>query len=98
MVSLSSYATLDDIRLFVDPILSKHGLVFRIEPVEQNNEDYLLTHIGHKSGQWYTSRCKMKIDYAKTADALQAYGKALTSMKRYIYGTFFMLHTGGDKD
>lgn len=93
-----SYATLDDIREFVDPILSKYGLSFRVEPIEKNNEDYLTAYLGHKSGQWYSSTCKIKPDYNKSSDALQAYGKALTSMKRYVYGAYFMLHTGGEKE
>jgi hypothetical protein len=93
-----SYANLDDIRTFVDPILSKHGLSFRLEPIEVEDKDFLKTVLGHKSGQWYSSMARLKVDLSKGSNALQAYGSALTSMKRYIYGTFFMLHTGGDKD
>ena len=93
-----SYATLDDIREYVDPILSKYGLTFRTEPAEQDDKDYLLAYLGHKSGQWYSSLARIRVDYSKGGDAIQAYGKALTSMKRYVYGAFFMLHTGGDKD
>lgn len=90
-----SYATLDDMREFVDPILSKHGLSFRVESTE---DDCFRVYLGHSSGQWYSSTSKMKVDYSKGGDAIQAWAKALTSMKRYAYGTFFMLHTGGDKD
>jgi len=93
-----SYANLDDIRTFVDPILSKHGLSFRLEPIERENQDYIKTYIGHKSGQWYSSESKLKLDPTKGSNPLQAFGSALTSTKRYIYGTFFMLHTAGDKD
>jgi hypothetical protein len=98
IVNRGSYATLDDIRIYVDPILSKYGLTFRTEPAEQDDKDYLLAYLGHKSGQWYSSLSRIRVDYSKGGDAIQAYGKALTSMKRYVYGAFFMLHTGGDKD
>jgi hypothetical protein len=98
IVNRGSYATLDDIRVYVDPILSKYGLTFRTEPVEQEDKDYLLAYLGHSSGQWYSSLSRIRVDYSKGGDAIQAYGKALTSMKRYVYGAFFMLHTGGDKD
>lgn len=93
-----SYATLDDIRVFVDPILSKYGLTFRTEPIEKDDKDYLRSRLGHKSGQWCSFETRVRVDYSKGGDALQALGKALTSMKRYVYGAFFMLHTGGDKD
>lgn len=98
IVNRGSYATLDDIRVFVDPILAKYGLSFRTEEAEIGNEDYLRSVIGHESGQWYSSLTRIRPDYAKGNDALQAYAKALTSKKRYAYGAFFMLHTGGDKD
>ena len=98
IVNRGSYATLDDIRAFVDPILAKHGLSFRTEEAEVDNEDYLRSVIGHESGQWYSSLTRIRPDYSKSGDALQAYAKALTSKKRYAYGAFFMLHTGGDKD
>lgn len=98
IVNRGSYATLDDIREFVDPILAKFGLSFRTEEAEIDNEDYLRTVVGHESGQWYSSITRIRPDYSKSGDALQAYAKALTSKKRYAYGAFFMLHTGGDKD
>lgn len=98
IINRGSYATLDDIRVFVDPILSKYGLSFRTEEAEVENEDYLRTVIGHESGQWYSSLTRIRPDYSKSGDTLQAYAKSLTSKKRYAYGAFFMLHTGGDKD
>ncbi len=98
IVNRGSYATLDDIRVFVDPILSKYGLSFRAEPIEKDDKDYLRSKLGHKSGQWCSFETRVRVDYSKGGDPLQALGKALTSMKRYVYGTFFMLHTGGDKD
>lgn len=98
IVNRGSYATLDDIRAFVDPILSKYGLSFRTEEAEVDNEDYLRTVVGHESGQWYSSLTRIRPDYNKSGDALQAYAKALTSKKRYAFGAFFMLHTGGEKD
>ena len=98
IVNRGSYATLDDIRAFVDPILARHGLSFRTEEAEIGNEDYLRSVIGHDSGQWYSSITRIRPDYSKGGDAIQAYGRALTSKKRYAYGAFFMLHTGGDKD
>jgi hypothetical protein len=93
-----SYATIDDLREFIDPIISKYGLSLRTEPVEIGNEDFLRAVLGHKSGQWSSSLSRIRVDYSKGGDALQAYGKALTSMKRYVLGAYFMVGTGGDKD
>jgi len=92
-----NYATLTDLTIFAMPFIEKNGLSFRMEPIEKNNEDYLRSVLGHSSGQWCSSVCKINVDYKNSTDALQAYGKALTYMKKYVFGAYFVLHTGSEK-
>lgn len=92
-----NYATLTDLTIFAMPFIEKHGLSFRMEPIEKNDGDYLRSVLGHSSGQWNSSVCKINVDYKNTPDALQAYGKALTYMKKYVFGAYFVLHTGSEK-
>ena len=92
-----NYATLTDLTIFAMPFLEKHGLSFRMEPIEKNDGDYLRSILGHSSGQWNSSVCKITVDYKNSADPLQAYGKALTYMKKYVFGAYFVLHTGSEK-
>ena len=89
-----NYATLTDLTIFAMPILEKHGLSFRMEPIEKNDGDYLRSVLGHSSGQWNSSICKITVDYKNAQDANQAYGKALSYMKKYVFGSYFCIHTG----
>jgi hypothetical protein len=93
-----NYATLTDLTVFAMPLLAKYELCFRMEPIEKNNQDYLRSVLGHSSGQWNSSTCKITVDYKTSGtDPLQAYGKALTYMKKYVFGAYFGLHTGSEK-
>lgn len=92
-----SYATVDDLRLFIDPILHKHGLSFVCEPIVVDDKDYLKYRLNHSSGQFTSECCKVNVDYSKGRDAYQSYATALTYLKKQIYGAFFMIHTGGEK-
>jgi len=92
-----NYATLTDLTIFAMPFIEKNGLSFRMEPVEKNGEDYLRSVLGHSSGQWNSSVCKITVNYKSNPDLLQAYGAALTYMKKYVFGAYFVLHTGSEK-
>jgi len=92
-----NYATLTDLTIFAMPFIEKNGLSFRMEPIEKNDGDYLRSVLGHSSGQWNSSVCKITVDYKNQPDPLQAYGKALTYMKKYVFGAYFVLHTGSEK-
>ena len=94
----ASSATLPDMVFHTGPALYAEGLKILQEPIEKGEFDYLKTTITHKSGQWRSSICAIRPDYAKGSAGLQAYGGALTSMKRYVYGALLNLHTGGDKE
>ena len=97
--SRGSSATLPDMVFHTGPALYAEGLEIIQEPIEKGKCDYLKTTITHKSGQWRSSICAIRPDYAKGGNSsLQAYGAALTSMKRYVYGAILNLHTGGDKE
>jgi len=92
-----NYATLTDLTIFAMPFITKNGLSFRMEPIEKDDQDYMRSVLGHSSGQWASSKCKIRPDFAKESDANQAYGKSLTYMKKYVFGAYFNLHTGSEK-
>jgi hypothetical protein len=79
------------------PFIAKYGLSFRMEPIEKGDSDYLRSVLGHSSGQWTSSTCKIRPDYKANTDPNQEYGKSLTYMKKYVFGAYFNLHTGSEK-
>lgn len=89
-----AYATYPDLVHYAKPFLVANGLDIIHEPIEKGDKDYLKTTITHASGQWRSSYCAIKPDYSKNTSPLQAYGGALTSMKRYVYAAILNLHTG----
>lgn len=91
------YTTLPDLTRFAMPILEKHGLSFRTEPIVVNDVDCLRSVLGHSSGQWHSSVHRLAIDYQSGKDVNQALGGALTYAKKHVMGTYFMLHTGDEK-
>ena len=90
-------ATLTDLADFAMPFLANNGLSFRMEPIEKDDSDYLRSVLGHSSGQWNSSICKIRPDYKANSDPNQEYGKSLTYMKKYVFGAYFDLHTGSEK-
>jgi hypothetical protein len=90
-----SYATYIDLVYHARPFLTAYGLDIIHEPVEKNDKDFLKTTISHHSGQWRSSTCALRIDYkGPIANLHQAYGSALTYMKKYVYASILNLHTG----
>lgn len=96
--TFGAYATVDDLRLFIDPILARYNLSFVLMPVEADNKDYVKYRLSHDSGQYTSEICRVNVDYSKSSSPYQAYGSALTYLKKQVYGAFFMLHIGGEKD
>lgn len=90
----SSYANLKSIIESSRPSLCKNGLSV-IQTVQQSNGgDYLVTILGHKSGQWISS-C-MKINPVKPDP--QSLGSCITYLRRYAYAAIVGVYDGEDDD
>lgn len=74
--------------------LAKNGLCI-IQQIQANGDlGYLITKLGHSSGQWIESR--MKIQPPK--NDVQSLGSYLTYIKRYAYAAIVGIATGDDDD
>lgn len=77
------YAPLDVVLKAVIPLLSKHGLIFTQYTTREN---YLHTRIGHTSGQFFESQCRIPLaqeDPSAKKSFLQEIGSRKTYMRRY---------------
>jgi hypothetical protein len=90
----SSYANLQSIIEASRPALCKHGLSVIQQMVTDNGSDYLVTILGHASGQWISSR--MKIAPQKTD--VQSLGSYITYLRRYMYAALVGVYDGEDDD
>lgn len=90
----SSYANLQSIIEASRPALCKHGLSVLQHMVTDNGTDYLVTMLGHSSGQWISSR--MKIAPQKTD--VQSLGSYITYLRRYMYAALVGVYDGEDDD
>lgn len=91
----SKYANLQAIVESARPALCKNGLSV-LQYVNQGEDglDYLCTVLGHKSGQYITSR--MKIAPAK--QDVQSLGSYITYLRRYAYAAITGVYDGEDDD
>jgi len=91
------YATLDDVIASVRDALGKHGLAF-LQPLGNTPDGVVLeTVILHKSGQWLsTSALIPALAGNRGVNELQAFGGALTYMRRYMLAA--MLGVASDED
>ncbi len=85
----AKYATLDDVLEMARPILSKNGLALIQSPIslprEGGFDDYLITTLTHKSGQYIrsTSLIHCVIDQKTGRVTPQARGSAISYARRY---------------
>ena len=89
-----SYADLAIIIETVLPITSKHGLSIVQMPSIIGGQSTLLTRLLHTSGQWIECELPLKTQ----REGAQAYGSALTYMRRYGMSAILCLATDEDED
>lgn len=90
----SSYANLQSIIESSRPALCKQGLSVLQQMVSENGTDYLVTVLGHSSGQWISSR--MKVTPQKSDP--QSLGSYITYLRRYMYAALVGVYDGEDDD
>lgn len=80
----SDYADLDGITKKVRPTYGAHGLAFCQHPWIKDEQNILVTTLGHESGQWMRSIMPVVALADKNGNITpQAFGSALTYARRY---------------
>ena len=90
----SDYADLGSIIRAIKASLSKHGIAYIQAPTSNGMDVTVVTVIGHKSGEWIKSTCRLR---ASKQDA-QGVGAAFTYGKRYGLGAAVGISTDDDDD
>lgn len=80
-----SYATLDAIVTEIGPLLSKHGLSYRIEVLNEDKWISVTCHLIHELGHSQSSTFRVPIDFGAYMTEQQKYASALTYAKRYAF-------------
>lgn len=90
----SKFATLKSIVNTSRSPLSKHGLCVTQTFDSQGDEDFVITTLGHSSGQFISSKCPIR---SKDRSS-QAYGSGVTYARRYALGAILGMVTDEDDD
>lgn len=90
------YTTLDHMIEHVRPHLTKHGLWFIQTVANDNGKSVLDTTLTHSSGQWVTGRMPLVVGGGDNAN--QAFGSALTYMRRYALAAMLGIASEEDDD
>lgn len=95
----NKYATLDDVITAIRKPLSDNGLAF-IQPLTSNGAGFILeTVLMHTSGEWLSCAAEMPIWAGnKAVNELQAFGGALTYMRRYMLASLLGVNSDEDAD
>ena len=92
----SEYATLDDVLKATSKALSSNGLAL-VQSLDE--DDKLTTALLHNSGQWISSTCAIPATNGhRGINQLQAFGGALTYMRRYALTALLGVSSDTDDD
>ena len=90
----SDYATLGEVVRVSRPALSRNGLAVTQKPVMIDGISYLITKLGHASGQWTESRALI----SPAKPDIQGWGSYITYLRRYCYAAICGVIIGNDDD
>lgn len=90
----SSYANLQSVIEASRPSLCKHGLSVMQQIISDAGQDYLVTILGHSSGQWLSSQVKI----APQKTDIQSLGSYITYLRRYSYAALVGVYDGTEDD
>ena len=96
----SEYATLDDVITAIREPLAANGLSF-VQPLRSDDDGvYLLeTRIMHTSGEWISSHLAIpEFEANRGMNGLQAFGAALTYVRRYALTSMLGINAETDND
>lgn len=95
----NKYATLDGVIDVIRGPLSRHGLAFVQPLTTAEGATWLETRIMHSSGEWIATAAQVPdLDGSKGVNSLQAFGGALTYMRRYMLTTMLGINSEDDTD
>lgn len=94
-----NYATLDNIKKTITPLMEKHGLAYT-QPIEvMEGVRYLVTIVWHvESGEDLRSRIDIPEYGLAKMNGYQAMGSAITYLRRYCLASLLGIVTEDDKD
>lgn len=90
----SKYANLQMVIEASRPALCKNNIAVSQQLITENNLTYLVTILGHSSGQWISS--KALLSPLKTD--VQSLGSYITYMRRYSYSAIVGVYDGEEDD
>lgn len=90
----SNYADLTSCMNAARPHLAKNGLCVIQQIVAEGDVSFLVTRLGHLSGQWIESKERIR----PKDNTIQAYGSTLTYLRRYSYCALVGVAPSGDDD
>jgi ERF superfamily len=90
----SKYANLQMVMEASRPALCKNGLMVVQQIISENDRNYLVTTLGHASGQWISS----KVLLMPAKQDVQSLGSYITYMRRYCYSALVGVYDGEDDD
>lgn len=95
----NTYATLDDVIASVRGPLSANGLAV-VQPLTSEGEHFILeTLLMHESGEWIGTEALIQhMAGNRGVNELQAFGGALTYMRRYMLSAMLGINTEADTD
>lgn len=96
----SKYADLVSIINAARPYLTKNGLCVIQQLITVEGETFLVTRMGHKSGQWIQSKVAVVVKEKSDGKTnyMQAFGSAITYLRKYCYSSLVGVAAGTAED
>lgn len=88
----SKYASFESVVACSRPYLTKNGLCIIQRILTEEDRSFLLTRMGHSSGQWMESKVELKPPKSDP----QSLASYITYMRRYTYSAFCCIVTEDD--
>lgn len=90
----SKYANLQMVMEASRPALCKNNLSIIQQIITQDGHDYIITTLGHSSGQWISSYVRLN----PSKPDVQSLGSYITYMRRYCYSSLVGVYDGEEDD
>lgn len=90
----SKYANLQAVIEASRPALCDNGLSVTQQLISENDRKYIITTLGHASGQWISS----KVMLTPAKEDIQSLGSYITYMRRYSYAALIGVYDGEEDD
>ena len=92
------WAKLPTIQKQIDPILSKHGLSYRYETIEESNKITIVCVLTHEAGHEERTKLTAGSDTSGSKNSIQALGSTNSYLQRYTLCNALALSADEDND